>query len=316
MRRSRVLAARDEPCPRARHRVSWMHDQVRVLPPGLSGATASASFGEATGSAAGGRFGDRLAHTGTAMAMKASGLSILAGTALVAAVAWGSVGDGRVPFDRLPQPAQERVRDVVDHAVFERTVRDVTFRSRESRVPLFPGPSGCRRGRGPGAGGGELPGPTATRRHLLGRRHARRQGNRRGRVRRPPQARRACPGDIRHQMAPDHPCAHRPGPRFRAPPGADGHAYATSDVTGYLRVDNRFLDALARLVGPIVVGAVDRKVARTAGIAAKVSERAYDDPAGFLEALRKLPDLDQTHLAAVAARLGNTDGSRPDTSSH
>jgi hypothetical protein len=68
------------------------------------------------------------------------------------------------------------------------------------------------------------------------------------------------------------------------------------------------------LVGPIVVGAVDRKVARTAGIAAKVSERAYDDPAGFLEALRKLPDLDPTHLAAVAARLGHTDGTSPEAS--
>jgi hypothetical protein len=99
--------------------------------------------------------------------------------------------------------------------------------------------------------------------------------------------------------------AHRTAP--------DGHSYATTDITGYLRVDNRFLDALARLVGPIVVGAVDRKVARTAGIAAKVSERAYDDPVGFLEALRQVPDLDRSHLDAVADRLGHRDGNRPET---
>jgi hypothetical protein len=97
--------------------------------------------------------------------------------------------------------------------------------------------------------------------------------------------------------------------------GADGRFYARSDVMGYLRVDNRFLDALARLVGPIVVGAVDRKVARTAGIAAKVSERAYDDPAGFLEALRMLSEIDRAHLDAVAARLGLTAGGGPAESS-
>ena len=66
--------------------------------------------------------------------MRSSVVSVLVGIALVAAVAWGAAGDGHVPFDRLPQPAQERLRDVVDHAVFERTVRDVTFRSRE---PVF-----------------------------------------------------------------------------------------------------------------------------------------------------------------------------------
>ena len=250
------------------------------------------------------------------MAMKASGLSILAGTALVAAVAWGSVGDGRVPFDRLPQPAQERVRDVVDHAVFERTVRDVTFRSRESVFRYFL----------------DHPDVAAAAARALGVANYQ--------VQRRPDGTywgddtRGAKGIVEVVYAdPRKRVVHAQGTYdtkwlptiharivlvldFEHHQGADGHAYAASDVTGYLRVDNRFLDALARLVGPIVVGAVDRKVARTAGIAAKVSERAYDDPAGFLEALRKLPDLDQTHLAAVAARLGNTDGSRPDTSSH
>jgi hypothetical protein len=248
------------------------------------------------------------------MAMKASVLSILAGIALVAAVAWGSAGDGRVPFDRLPQPAQERLRDVVDHAVFERTVRDVTFRSRESVFLYFL----------------DHPDVAAAAARALG--VANYQVQRRSDGTYWGDDTRGAKGIVEVVYAdPRKRVVHAQGTYdtkwlptiharivlvldFEHHQGADGHAYATSDVTGYLRVDNRFLDALARLVGPIVVGAVDRKVARTAGIAAKVSERAYDDPAGFLEALRKLPDLDQTHLTAVAARLGNTDGSRPDTS--
>jgi hypothetical protein len=89
---------------------------------------------------------------------------------------------------------------------------------------------------------------------------------------------------------------------------SDGHTYVTNDVTGYLRVDNAFLDALARLVGPIVVGAVDRKVARSVGIAAKVSERAYDDPKGFLQALQDSPEIDREHLAALSALLHSPAG--------
>jgi hypothetical protein len=91
--------------------------------------------------------------------------------------------------------------------------------------------------------------------------------------------------------------------------GDDGRSHVINDLTGYLRVDNPFLDVLARLVGPIVGGAVDRKVARSFGIAAKVSERAYDDPGGFLQALRKAPDVDRRHLAVLAERLGQADGS-------
>ena len=96
--------------------------------------------------------------------------------------------------------------------------------------------------------------------------------------------------------------AHRTAP--------DGESYVTNDVKGYLRVDNPFLDLLARLVGPIVVGAVDRKVARSVGIAAKVSEHAYGDLDGFLGALWTAPEVDQQHLAALAERLRQAHGSR------
>jgi len=95
---------------------------------------------------------------------------------------------------------------------------------------------------------------------------------------------------------------------------ADGQSRVTSDLKGYLRVDNPFLNVLARLVGPIVGSAVDRKVARTFGIAAKVSEQAYDDPEGFLQVLREAADIDPGHLSALAARLGQAAGSHPDAS--
>jgi hypothetical protein len=290
-----------------------MYEYDDAFAPGFQGATAP--LDGATVAAAGERPGDRLAHAGTAMAMRGSLTSILSGIVLVAAVAWGSAGDGRVPFDRLPQPAQERLRDVVDHAVFERTVRDVTFRSRESLFLYFL----------------DHPDVAAAAARALGvanyQVHQRSDGTYWG------DDTRGAKGIVEVVYAdPRKRVVHAQGTYdtkwlptiharivlvldFEHHQGADGQVYATSDVTGYLRVDNRFLDTLARLVGPIVVGAVDRKVARTAGIAAKVSERAYDDPAGFLEALRKLPDLDQAHLAAVAARLGPTDASRPETSS-
>lgn len=247
------------------------------------------------------------------MRMRSSVVSVLVGIALIAAVAWGAAGDGRVSFDRLPQPAQERLRDVVDHAVFERTVRDVTFRSREPVFLYFL----------------DHPDVAAAAARALKvanyQVHQRPDGTYWG------DDTRGAKGVVEVVYAdPGTRVVHAQGTYdtqwlptvharivlvlvFAHRNGADGHSYATSDITGYLRVDNRFLDVLARLVGPIVVGAVDRKVARTAGIAAKVSERAYDDPAGFLEALRKVPDLDRTHLDAVAARLGHPDGNRPET---
>jgi hypothetical protein len=245
--------------------------------------------------------------------MKSAVVSLLVGIALVTVVAWGAVGDGRVPFDRLPQPAQERLRDVVDHAVFERTVRDVTFRSREPVFLYF------------------LDHPDVAAAAARALKVANYQ------VRRQPDGTywgddtRGAKGIVEVVYAdPAKRVVHAQGTYdtgwlptvharivlvldFAHRDGADGYSYAITDITGYLRVDNRFLDALARLVGPIVVGAVDRKVARTAGIAAKVSERAYDDPAGFLEALRKVPDLDEAHFAALAARLAQTNGSLPET---
>ena len=226
----------------------------------------------------------------------------------MAAIAWASMGDGRVPFDRLSPPVQERLRDVTEHAVFEHTVRGLTFRSHESVFLYFL----------------EHPDFAAAVARALGVAHyqvaARPDGTYWG------DDARGAQGLIEVVYADPHKrvvlaqgtydTKWLPTIRarvvlvleFEHHTAADGRTYVINDVTGYLRVDNRFLDALARLVGPIVVGAVDRKVARTCGIAAKVSERAYDDPEGLLEDLRKDPDVDRQHLAALAALLGRAAG--------
>ena len=231
-----------------------------------------------------------------------------AGVALIAAVGWASIGDGRVPFEQLSPPVQERVRDVTDHAVFEHTVRGLTFRSHESVYLYFL----------------DHPDFAAAVARALGVAHyqvaARPDGTYWG------DDARGAQGIIEVVYADPHKrVVHAQGtydtkmlPTLRARgvmvlefehhTAADGRSYVTNDVTGYLRVDNRFLEALARLVGPIVIGAVDRKVARTCGIAAKVSERAYDDPDGFLEDLRKAPEVDRQRLAALAALLGRAGG--------
>jgi hypothetical protein len=238
-----------------------------------------------------------------------AGLSLAAGAALTAAIAWASVGDGRVPFDRLPPPVRERVRDVTDHAVFERGVHGLTFRSRESVFLYFL----------------DHPDFAAAVARALGvaqyRVQARPDGTYWG------DDARGAQGIFEVVYAdPRKRVVHAQGTYetkwlptiharivlvhdFEHRARTDGQFYVTNDVTGYLRVDNRFLEVLARLVGPIVVGAVDRKVARTCGIAARVSEQAYDDPGGFLEALRKSPDVDRQHLGALAARLGHAGGS-------
>jgi len=237
-----------------------------------------------------------------------------AGVALIAAVGWASIGDGRVPFERLSPPVQERVRDVTDHAVFEHTVRGLTFRSHESVFLYFL----------------DHPDFAAAVARALGVAHyqvaARPDGTYWG------DDARGAQGIIEVVYADPHKrVVHAQGtydtkwlPTIRARvvlvlefehhTAADGRSYVTNDVTGYLRVDNRFLEALARLVGPIVIGAVDRKVARTCGIAAKVSERAYDDPDGFLEDLRKAPEVDRQRLAALAALLDRAGGAEPGAS--
>ena len=235
---------------------------------------------------------------------------LAAGIGLGAAVARAAVGDGRVPFDRIAPPQQERLKDVMDAAAFHRTVQGLTFRSHE---PVFLYLV-------------DHPDLAASAARALGvakyRIEPRPDGTYWG------DDARGVKGVIEVVYADPHKrVLHAQGTydtkwlptiyarivlvlEFEHRNGADGQSRVTNDLTGYLRVDNAFLGALARLVGPIVGSAVDRKVARTFGVAGKVSERAYGDPAGFLQTLGNAQDVDRRHLAALAARLGRTDGDR------
>ena len=240
--------------------------------------------------------------------------SVAAGIALSAAVAWASLGDGRVPFDRIPPPVQERLRDVIDHAAFRRAVQGLTFRSREPVFLYFLDhpdfAAGVARAlevaqyrveRWPGGAywGDDARGAKGIFEVVYADPHKRvvhAQGTYDTKWLPTIHARIVLILEFEHRN------------------GAHGQSHVITDLTGHLRVDNPFLDVLARLVGPIVGSAVDRKVVRTFGIAAKVSERAYDDPAGFLGALRNAPDVDRRHLATMAALLGQADGSHQETS--
>jgi hypothetical protein len=243
------------------------------------------------------------------MARLRLGVPAAAGAILLAVSSLASVGNGRVPFERIPSPTRERVRDVTDHAVFERAAKGLTFRSREPVYFYFL----------------EHPDFAATVARAFKvaqyRVEQRSAGTYWG------DDARGVTGlleivyaDARKRVV------YAQGTydtkwlptiygrivlmlEFEHHTNSDGHSYVTNDVTGYLRVDNAFLDALARLVGPIVVGAVDRKVARSVGIAAKVSERAYDDPKGFLQVLQESPEINREHLAAISALLGYPVGS-------
>jgi hypothetical protein len=218
-----------------------------------------------------------------------------------------------VPFERISQPAQQRVRDVVDHAVFERTVRGLTFRSREAVFLYLLNHADFAAAVARALGlaqyrvvqrspntywGDDARGAKGTLEVMYADPHKRvihAQGTYDAKWLPTIHGRIVLVLDFEHRTAPD------------------GQSYVTNDLTGYLRVDNPFLDVLARLIGPIVVGAVDRKVVRSFGVAAKVSERAYDDPEGLLRVLQGTPDLDRDHLAALAARLGRGHASHQDT---
>lgn len=258
--------------------------------------------------------GAQQAHTGAGMVTGRASVIGIAGIALIAAVAWASVGDGNVPFERIPPAVQDRLRDVMDHAVFQRAVQGLTFRSYEpvflylldhpdfaaavaralgvAQYRVEPRSDGTYWGDDTRGAKGIFEVVYADR----GKRVVHAQGTYDTRWLPTIHARIVLVLDFEHRTGPD------------------GESYATNDVKGYLRVDNPFLDVLARLVGPVVVGAVDRKIARSFGFAAKVAEHAYSDPEGFLEALRKNPEVDRQHLAALAARLRQAHESRQTTS--
>lgn len=70
-------------------------------------------------------------------------------------------------------------------------------------------------------------------------------------------------------------------------------SYVENNLYGYLKMDNAFVALLAKLLQPVMGGATDRKMKRTLGLGARISEEAYRDPAGFLKKLEGSPLLPQ-----------------------
>ncbi len=65
----------------------------------------------------------------------------------------------------------------------------------------------------------------------------------------------------------------------------NGESRVICDVRGYLRIDNQILGILARIAKPVVGPIVDKKVLRTFGAVAKLTEQAYDNPAALYRTL-------------------------------
>jgi hypothetical protein len=244
--------------------------------------------------------------------MGARGISLLAllGTAMAAAAS-AAAGDGPIPYDRIDAAARARVRDVAERATIARTVRGLTFRSREpvflylvehldfaTAVAGALGATTYRLERRPDGTywGDDLRGARGLVEVVYADPHTRvvyTQGTYDSRWFTTVYARAVLIFEFAHA------------------PGADGRTRVTNTASGFVRVDNPFLGFLARLVAPIVGAAVDRKIARAFGTAGKLSEKAYDDPEGFLRSLQGKPGLDPRHLHALAERLRQAAEARP-----
>ncbi|MBI3988811.1 MAG: hypothetical protein HY347_04255 [candidate division NC10 bacterium] len=78
---------------------------------------------------------------------------------------------------------------------------------------------------------------------------------------------------------------------------ADGEGSSVeNDLYGYLKIENTFIALLAKLLQPIMGGAMDRKMKQTLSLGARISEEAYRDPIGFFKKLEGSPELPQQEL--------------------
>jgi hypothetical protein len=72
-----------------------------------------------------------------------------------------------------------------------------------------------------------------------------------------------------------------------------------TDVRGYLKIDNRVLGILARIARPVVGPIVDRKVLRTFHAASKLAEQASRDPLGLYATLAASRQFDEQALEGL-----------------
>ncbi len=72
----------------------------------------------------------------------------------------------------------------------------------------------------------------------------------------------------------------------------DGEAtYAENNLHVYVKIDNRLIAILAKLLQPVIGGAMEGKMKDVLGLARTISEEIYRDPDGFLRKLEASPGL-------------------------
>ena len=195
-----------------------------------------------------------------------------------------------IPWDRLDARAYDLVREVVVGALVEREVRDIAFRSRPAVFEfLLDHPDfaadvarALRQGKyrlrrvgdayeaddGRGARGWLTPVFAAPGRrlfHLAGRYD--------------PPLLPALSGRLVVLLDSEH------------VEGPDGVTYCAMRISGFLKLDSPFTEALARVAQSFSEAQVDRRVRRFFRHVAAVSRRAYDDPEGLAELVAGRPEL-------------------------
>lgn len=88
-------------------------------------------------------------------------------------------------------------------------------------------------------------------------------------------------------------------------PGADGHTLVTTTITGYVRLDSRFLRMASVFVGPIAQAKANREARQLLKVFRRVSAAIEERPDEVYEAVRQRPDVPQQELAEFRQLLNS-----------
>ncbi len=90
---------------------------------------------------------------------------------------------------------------------------------------------------------------------------------------------------------------------YRLEPAEGGRRLVRPIVSGYVRLDSRFLAGLLKVASAAAQRKADLEAHRLAKVFAKVSRELEEDPAGALDLLRRNPDVPREELEAFARLL-------------
>ena len=98
---------------------------------------------------------------------------------------------------------------------------------------------------------------------------------------------------------------------YTVQPTADGHALITPTLTGFLKIDNAFIEMLSRLLKPLAAAKAERLARRVVGDFAKTARAIDADPARVHDELRRRPDVRPAELEDLRRLLNLPDHSQP-----